>query len=534
MYWGSGGALIPFVGPYFDFAFTPDNEWAWTAARGWLEVLPGAATVLGGFLLLTSRNRFTAMLGGWLTVFAGAWFVVGRAMAGPLGLGDAGAPVAATEAKGVALELAYFYGLGALIIFLVRSHSGGFGPQRPRHPVRAARRHRDRAARVRGRDGDPSGARDAGASPPLARRNVRPRRPTSPSIGFCVCSRGWHCALVRLIRWLYQLLTRVMSLRIIVIVAALSVVALVIILGAWVWFGVTNDQYSQLDRRLDSVSSLGDISIAAAQRPGLGRRSALAERRPGAHRTHQMASTVSVPATSCCRNSTTATPTRRSTASSTASAPSPRERRRSRSARRSPKRQRRIDELHRRVLLICGGVIVGTVLVGWVMWLIMINPFRLLAQQARAINAQSNPDEVQVRGVQEAVEIAEAVEGMLARIGDEQQRTKAALESARDFAAVASHELRTPLTAMRTNLEVLSTLDLRDEQRKEVIGDVMRTQSRIEATLTALERLAQGELTTVDDFVPVDITELLDRAAHDAHAQLPQICRCRWRRRPRC
>ena len=60
----------------------------------------------------------------------------------------------------------------------------------------------------------------------------------------------------------------------------------------------------------------------------------------------------------------------------------------------------------------------------------------------------------------EAVEISEAVEGMLARIGDEQQRTRAALESARDFAAVASHELRTPLTAMRTNLEVLSTLDL--------------------------------------------------------------------------
>lgn len=39
-------------------------------------------------------------------------------MAGPLALGDAGAPVAATEAKRVGLELAYFYGLGALIIFL--------------------------------------------------------------------------------------------------------------------------------------------------------------------------------------------------------------------------------------------------------------------------------------------------------------------------------------------------------------------------------------------------------------------------------
>ncbi len=115
---GIWGALIPFVGPYFDFAFSPDREWAWTAARGWLEVLPGAATAVGGFLLLSSRNRFTAMIGGWLTVIAGAWFVVGRALAGPLGLGDAGAPVAATETKRVVTELAYFYGLGAVIIFL--------------------------------------------------------------------------------------------------------------------------------------------------------------------------------------------------------------------------------------------------------------------------------------------------------------------------------------------------------------------------------------------------------------------------------
>jgi hypothetical protein len=58
------------------------------------------------------------MLGGWLTVLAGAWFVVGRALAGPLGIGDAGAPVAAAETKRVWLELTYFYGLGALIIFL--------------------------------------------------------------------------------------------------------------------------------------------------------------------------------------------------------------------------------------------------------------------------------------------------------------------------------------------------------------------------------------------------------------------------------
>jgi hypothetical protein len=114
---GAWGALIPFIGSYFDFAFTPDTEWTWTMARGWLEVLPGVATVLGGLLLLASSNRATAMLGGWLTVLAGAWFVVGRALAGPLAIGDVGTPVAATETKRVWLELTYFYGLGALIIF---------------------------------------------------------------------------------------------------------------------------------------------------------------------------------------------------------------------------------------------------------------------------------------------------------------------------------------------------------------------------------------------------------------------------------
>jgi pyruvate/2-oxoglutarate dehydrogenase complex dihydrolipoamide acyltransferase (E2) component len=115
---GIYGALIPFIGPYFDFSFSPDQAWLWTTARGWLEVLPGAVTAVGGLLLLMSRNRASAMLGGWLAVLGGAWFVIGRALAGPLGLGDVGAPVAFTDAKRVTLELAYFSGLGALIILL--------------------------------------------------------------------------------------------------------------------------------------------------------------------------------------------------------------------------------------------------------------------------------------------------------------------------------------------------------------------------------------------------------------------------------
>ena len=181
------------------------------------------------------------------------------------------------------------------------------------------------------------------------------------------------------------------------------------------------------------------------------------------------------------------------------------------------------NNLHRRVLVICVFAIGAAAVLGWLLATFAVQPFKRLAQQTRSIDAGDEAPDVEVRGATEAVEIGDAVNGLLQRIWKEQVRTKEALASARDFAAVSSHELRSPLTAMRTNLEVLSTLDLPDEQRKEVINDVIRTQSRIEATLGALERLAQGELSTSDDHVPVDITELLDRAAHDAMRVYPDL-----------
>jgi hypothetical protein len=115
---GVWGALIPFVGPRFNFAYTPDQDWTWTTARGWLEVFPGVATVLGGLLLIFSSNRAVAMFGGWLAVLGGAWFVVGGQFAPMLRIGTVGDPVATTERKRALLEVTYFSGLGALIVFL--------------------------------------------------------------------------------------------------------------------------------------------------------------------------------------------------------------------------------------------------------------------------------------------------------------------------------------------------------------------------------------------------------------------------------
>lgn len=119
---GVWGASAPFVGPYLDIGYPPDG--AWTAARGLLQVLPGAVCIGGGVLLLASGNRATAMLGGWLGVAAGGWFVVGRTVAVLLPIGDIGAPSASTDAGRLLIELLQFSGLGVLVVFVAAAAVG--------------------------------------------------------------------------------------------------------------------------------------------------------------------------------------------------------------------------------------------------------------------------------------------------------------------------------------------------------------------------------------------------------------------------
>ncbi|MDV6285685.1 HAMP domain-containing sensor histidine kinase [Rhodococcus jostii] len=126
-------------------------------------------------------------------------------------------------------------------------------------------------------------------------------------------------------------------------------------------------------------------------------------------------------------------------------------------------------------------------------------------------------------GVREADELASAAESMLRDVAEAQDATTAALATARDFAAVSAHELRTPLTAMRTDLEVLTTLDLTPEQQHEILRDLARSQDRVESTLSDLERLARGELSTDQDFVDCDLVDISDLAAEEAMRHNPGL-----------
>jgi hypothetical protein len=129
---GIWGALIPFVGPYFDYSFGVNSTWHYTSDRLWLDILPGALALVGGVLLLLAATRLAGVVGGWLALLAGAWFVVGPAvsMTWESGQGPIGRPLFGSTRQALEL-LGYFYGLGALILALAAFSIGRFA-SRPR------------------------------------------------------------------------------------------------------------------------------------------------------------------------------------------------------------------------------------------------------------------------------------------------------------------------------------------------------------------------------------------------------------------
>jgi hypothetical protein len=125
---GAWGALIPFVGPYFHYAYTPDKAWAYTTGRLWLEILPGVAAALGGLIVLSSARRPLALLGAFVATLGGAWFVVGNLVSSLTnnGIPGAGIPVGTTVTRLALEELGFFTGLGVVIVFFAALALGRF------------------------------------------------------------------------------------------------------------------------------------------------------------------------------------------------------------------------------------------------------------------------------------------------------------------------------------------------------------------------------------------------------------------------
>jgi hypothetical protein len=124
---GLWGALVPFVGPYFNFAMHTDQTWHWFADRGWLEVLPGAVAIVGGLMMIRGGTRSSISLGAMLGLGAGLWYVAGPVVSSLWNHGavTVGPPLGAHNLTRALEWIGYFYGVGALLI-LFSSYALGF------------------------------------------------------------------------------------------------------------------------------------------------------------------------------------------------------------------------------------------------------------------------------------------------------------------------------------------------------------------------------------------------------------------------
>jgi hypothetical protein len=188
---GLWAALIPFVGPYFDYSFGTNATWHFTTDRLWLDVLPGALAVLGGLLLIVAGTRPAGIFGGWLAMVAGGWLVVGPpvSLTWESGTGPIGRPLFGSTRQMLEL-VGYFYGAGALIVALSAFAVGRFasrphllaeeaalaGAPGTRRVGRSAPVATEREAATR----DERAARPGGAVPAAASTTTAPTERVAP------------------------------------------------------------------------------------------------------------------------------------------------------------------------------------------------------------------------------------------------------------------------------------------------------------------------------------------------------------------
>jgi hypothetical protein len=122
---GIWGGIIPFVGPYFNYAYTPNSAWTYNTGRLWLEILPGAGALLGGLLIMVARSRHVALFGALLAIASGAWFALGNVFA-PLWTtaAPAGVPASSGTTMRVLEQVGFFTGLGIVIVLIAAAVAG--------------------------------------------------------------------------------------------------------------------------------------------------------------------------------------------------------------------------------------------------------------------------------------------------------------------------------------------------------------------------------------------------------------------------
>lgn len=124
-------AIVPFVGPVFDYSIGSTDAWNWQTGWLWLNVLPGAAAVLAGLVMIGSFRRMSVGSAGILAAVAGGWIVVAPEVSRVWndGLPASGAAFGSTDVQ--VLEMLGYSLLSGLLIALLGAFEIGHNSVRP-------------------------------------------------------------------------------------------------------------------------------------------------------------------------------------------------------------------------------------------------------------------------------------------------------------------------------------------------------------------------------------------------------------------
>lgn len=128
---GFVGALVPYVGPTFDFGMGDTPAWTWTQGRATLHLAPGIAAMVGGLMLMRGHAREGQRWGAILAAAGGTWFIIAPTLqplwtAPSMGMGGMGD----SALSGAVISLVYHYGTGVVIALLAAYALGSLAAAR--------------------------------------------------------------------------------------------------------------------------------------------------------------------------------------------------------------------------------------------------------------------------------------------------------------------------------------------------------------------------------------------------------------------
>ena len=113
---GAWAFFVPLVGPYFNYGFFTDHVWTFSTVHWELLLLPGIAMFVGGLLMVMPASP-VGSLGGLLALAGAVWLLVGPSLY-PLWSSTVHIVVPHTQVMKSLLWIGYFYGAGAVGVYL--------------------------------------------------------------------------------------------------------------------------------------------------------------------------------------------------------------------------------------------------------------------------------------------------------------------------------------------------------------------------------------------------------------------------------